>query len=61
MSEFQRLQVKRRGIKASVTKLITKVEDMISADLEGINTQSVSIRVKKAYTSKEYSTLLSWL
>ncbi|XP_065901997.1 uncharacterized protein [Dysidea avara] len=42
MSELQRLQAKRRGIKASVTKLITKVEDMISADLEGVSTQYVS-------------------
>ena len=42
MSEVQHLQAKRRGIKASVTKLITKVEDMISADLEDVSTQSVS-------------------
>ena len=42
MSELQRLQAKCRGIKASVTKLIMKVEDVISADLEGVSTQSVS-------------------
>ena len=42
MSELQHLQAKHRGIKASIIKLITKVEDMISADLEGVSNQSVS-------------------
>ena len=42
MSELQRLQAKCHGIKASITKLITKVEVMISTDLECVSTQSVS-------------------
>jgi len=42
MDESQRLRTKRRGIKASVTKLIAKVETMISADLESVSTKSVS-------------------
>ena len=42
MDECQRLNSKRRDIKASATKLITKVEDMMSANLEGISNQTVS-------------------
>ena len=42
MDENQRLRTKRRGIKASVMKLIAKVETMISADLESVSTKSVS-------------------
>ena len=39
---MERLNLKRRGIKASTTKLLAKVEDMLSTDLEGVSTQSVS-------------------
>jgi len=39
MDDGQRLCSKRRGIKASITKLISKVED---TDLEGVSTQTVS-------------------
>ena len=46
MREYQCLQVKCRGIKASITKLIAKVEDLISANLEGVSTQSVSASQK---------------
>ena len=42
MDETQCLYTKCRGIKASVTKLIAKVETMISADLESVSTKSVS-------------------
>ena len=41
MDDCQCLNSKRRGIKASVTKLITKVEDMLTADLAGVSTQTV--------------------
>ena len=41
MDDIQRLHSKRRGIKGCITKLLAKVEDMISADLEGVNSQSV--------------------
>ena len=54
MSELQHLQAKRRGIKASVTKLITKVEDMISANLEGISTQSVSESAETTLTQLKH-------
>ena len=42
MDENQRLHSKRRGLRGSVTKLSTKVEDIISTDLEGISKESVS-------------------
>ena len=40
MDEVQRHRVKRRGLKGSVTKLLTKVEDMLSAELETIHLDS---------------------
>ena len=42
MDENQRLHSKWRGLKGRVTKLIAKVEDMISADLEGISSESIT-------------------
>ena len=42
MDESQRLRTKCQGIKASVTKLIAKVETVISANLESVSTKSVS-------------------
>ena len=41
MDDCQRLNSKRRGIQVSVMKLTTKVEDMLSADLAGVSTQTV--------------------
>ena len=40
MDEAQRHQVKRRGLKGSVTKLFSKVEDMLSTELEAVNIDS---------------------
>ena len=42
MDDLKRLISKCWGIKASVTKLITKVEDMVAADLDTISAQTVS-------------------
>ena len=42
IDDLKRLISKRRGIKASVTKLITKVEDMVAADLDTVSSQTVS-------------------
>jgi len=39
---MERLNLKRWGIKASTTKLVVKVKDMLSTDLENVSTQSVS-------------------
>ena len=41
MVDCQCLNSKYRDIKASITKLITKVKDMLSADLAGVSTQTV--------------------
>jgi len=40
MAEVQRNRVKRRGLKGSVTKLLAKVEDILSAELETVNLNS---------------------
>jgi len=39
---MEHLNLKCRGIKASTIKLLAKVEDMLSTDLENISIQSVS-------------------
>ena len=40
MDEAQRLRAKRRGLKGSVTKLLAKVDDILSAELATINLSS---------------------
>jgi len=42
MNATQHLQAKLWALKGSVTKLFKKVEDLISADLEGITSESVT-------------------
>lgn len=42
MDEALRLKAKRRGLKGSVTKLLTKVEEVLSADLATVNLSSTS-------------------
>jgi len=42
MDATQCLQAKRQALKGSVTKLFTKVEDMIYADLEGVTSESIT-------------------
>jgi len=46
MEEAQRLRTKRRATKSSVTKLLGKVESILSVDLEGVNSVSVKDAVK---------------
>ena len=41
MDEVQRHRVKRRGLKGSVTKLLSKVEDVFSKELEAVNIDSI--------------------
>jgi len=40
MEEIQRLRVKRRGLKGSITKLLSKVEEALTAELETVNVDS---------------------
>ena len=40
MDEVQRLRVKQHGLKGSVTKLLTKVDDILSAELKTVNLNS---------------------
>ena len=40
MDEAQRLRAKRRGLKGSVTKLLAKVDDILSAELATVNLSS---------------------
>jgi len=40
MAELNRNRVKRHGLKGSVTKLLAKVEDVLSAELETVNLDS---------------------
>lgn len=40
MDETQRLRAKRRGLKGSVTKLLTKVDDILSTELATVNLSS---------------------
>jgi len=42
MDEVLRLKAKQRGLKGSVTKLLTKVENVLSADLATTNLSSTS-------------------
>ena len=42
MEEALRLCVKRRGLKGSINKLMGKVEQVLSADLETVNAESVT-------------------
>lgn len=41
MEEAQRLRVKRRGLRGSITKLMGKVEGVFTTELETVNTESV--------------------
>ena len=41
MEELQCLHARRRGLKASVTKLLAKVEEIVPAELENITSESV--------------------
>ena len=41
MEDLQRLRTRRRATKASVTTLLSKVDGALSADLEGVNPQSI--------------------
>ena len=42
MDEAQRLRIKRRGLKGSVTKLLAKTNDILSVELETVNLNSTS-------------------
>ena len=42
MDEAQRLRIKRRGLKGSVTKLLAKANDILSVELETVNLNSTS-------------------
>ncbi|XP_065916009.1 uncharacterized protein [Dysidea avara] len=46
MENIQRLRTRRRATKSSVTKLLGKVDGILSADLEGVNSQSVKEAAK---------------
>ena len=41
MEDLQHLRTRRCATKASMTKLLSKVDGALSADLEGINPQSI--------------------
>ena len=41
MEELQRLRARRRGLKASVTKLLAKIEEIVPAELENITSESL--------------------
>ena len=41
MEELQRLRARRRGFKASVTKLLAKIEDIVPAELENVTSESI--------------------
>ena len=40
MEEIQRLRVKRRGLKGSITKLLAKVDEALTAELERVSVES---------------------
>ena len=42
MDESQRILAKRRGLKSSVTKLLGKIEDMTSVEIEHVSSESVT-------------------
>ena len=42
MEDAQRLQAKRRGFKSGVTKLLAKISDATSMELERVNPESVT-------------------
>jgi len=46
MKDAQRLQTKRCATESSVTKLLGKVDGILSIDLEGVRSQSVKEAVK---------------
>ena len=46
MEDIQRLRTRQCATKFSVTKLLGKVDGILSADLEGINSQSLKKAVK---------------
>ena len=46
MENIQCLRTRRRATKSSVTKLLGKVDGILSADLEGVNSQSVKEAAK---------------
>ena len=41
MEDAQRLRVKRRGLKGSITKLTGKVQEALTTELETVNAESV--------------------
>ena len=40
MEEVQRLRVKRRGLKGSITKLLSKVDEALTVELEAVSIES---------------------
>ena len=42
MEELQCLRARRRGFKASVTKLLAKIEDIVPAELENVTSESIA-------------------
>ena len=51
MDEVQRLRVKRRSCRASITKLLTKVEDAMLCELNTINSETVDESRRLAFTT----------
>ena len=51
MDEVQRLRVKRRSCKASITKLLAKVEDTTLIELNTINSETVTESRRLAVTT----------
>ena len=66
MEELQRLRARRRGLKASVTKLLAKIEEIVPAELENITSESlvesrrvtVSTAIEQLRTKREQITEL---
>ena len=42
MDESQRILAKRRGLKSSITKLLGKIEDMMSVEIEHMSSESIT-------------------
>ena len=51
MGKVQRLCVKRRSCRTSITKLLTKVEDVILCELNTINSETVDESRRLAFTT----------
>ena len=51
MDEVQRLRVKRQSCRASITKLLTKVEDAMLCELNTINSETVDESRMLAFTT----------